>query len=435
MTEWQKISTIEVFRNSEHEVFQSRELELPIDTSPDDESTVIASPQENTPKQESTPELSLLDHGMLTDISTDNLMPIDLATNPFIRTPSSMAKAAAARAAAKKSRFRFSFRLPRIPIVPIVLSVALGSLVYFAYPHLDEWFSTFPEIPDLSRDQYSALKSVANSDIKAIGPKIEIASSLKSDGSSTFYVATNLADDTAFDLVFKPISETLVGEPRQVAPAHISTKKHLAVAAIASVPPGYYWMDVTSPLQSSLSIHQKIFLGGSPDLTYQTRLRDYMAVRRGIAKAELDRIRDALVKAQALMKAENAAAESLSTLAINQAKAQAWDIFQSTWTRGLDEIQALLGKPSRFSGNLLREAQGVQEPLKKLHDKHHELIAAVVTPASAPLSRGTVTSARVFADAQVISKDLDALITKLHVTADEREKLFNNTSETIVEEP
>jgi hypothetical protein len=300
---------------------------------------------------------------------------------------------------------------------------------------IHEWLSPFPNIPELADDQYKLLKDAARADLKKLGPKIEMASTARTDGVSTFYVATNLADQTAFDLIFVPIVDTLVGEPRDIQPLHVATKQHLAIAGVETVPPGYYWATLTTPSVASFSIHRKVFLGGLPDLNYQTHLSDYAAVRRGIAKAELDRIKDAVSKADALVAAENKAAESLSALKIPQAKAQAWDIFQETWTRGFADIQALLARPARYSGKLLQEAQGIQEPLKKLHDKHHEMVSALVTPASRQLSKGTVATARVFADAQAITNQISAQTKELNTKIEERQKLFSNPLFPITEEP
>jgi tryptophan 2,3-dioxygenase len=172
-----------------------------------------------------------------------------------------------------------------------------------------------------------------------------------------------------------------------------------------------------------------------PDLNYQTHLSDYIAVRRGIAKAELDRIKDGLARVDALVLAENKAAESLSNLKIPQAKAQAWDIFQETWSRNFAGIQGFLTKPSRYSGKLLRESQSLLDSLKKLHDKHHELVAAVVTRASRQLAPGVVTTARVFADAQAISNEISAQTKDLNKKIEERQKLFSNPLFQITEEP
>jgi hypothetical protein len=125
----------------------------------------------------------------------------------------------------------------------------------------------------------------------------------------------------------------------------------------------------------------------------------------------------------------------LSKLKIPQAKVQAWEIFQSTWTQGFQAIQDSLSRPSRFSGNLWRSIKEAQEPLQQLHQKHYGLVGAYVTPASKPLSPGAVTNARVFADSQVISNGLSTKLKALSNALDEREKKFNSPSEPIIEEP
>jgi hypothetical protein len=333
---------------------------------------------------------------------------------------------------------RFALRIPSISkraIVIVSLSIGLGALTYFAYPFVNDWLSGFPRLPELPQEQYALLKSTAKTDLKTQGPKVDMVSLFRNDGGTTFYIATNLGDHTNFDLSFQPIAETLVGEPRNIEPLHVASRQHLARVGLPSVPPGYYWVDLSAPQHNELSIHRKMFVGGVPDSSYESHLSDYTAVRRGIAKAELGRMREALTRVEALVSAENKAAESLSTMRFNQAKAQAWEIFQETWGRSLDQIQALLNKPSRYSGKILREAQKVQDPLKKLHDKHHNLLSAVVTPASRQLAPGAVTTARVFADAHAISGEIAAKIKALRQELDEREKLFDNPLNRLVEEP
>ncbi|MFL5812676.1 MAG: DUF4339 domain-containing protein [Bdellovibrionia bacterium] len=333
---------------------------------------------------------------------------------------------------------RFALRLPKAAKtvgLSLSLSLALGALTYFAYPVVNDWLSGFPRLPELPQGQYALLRSTAKADLKTQGPKVDMVSLFRSDGGTTFYIATNLSDHTGFDLSFQPIAETLVGEPRTIELLHVSSRQHLARAGLPSVPPGYYWVDLSAPQHNELSIHRKMFVGGVPDSNYESHLNDYTAVRRGVAKAELGRMREALTRVESLMAAENKAAESLSTMRFNQAKAQAWEIFQETWGRGLGQIQALLNKPSRYSGKLLREAQTIQEPLKKLHDKHHDLLTAVVTPASRQLAPGAVTTARVFADAHMISGEISAKIKSLRQELDEREKLFDNPLYRLVEEP
>jgi hypothetical protein len=341
-------------------------------------------------------------------------------------------------ATATPAKKKFALRLPRpskTAIVSLTLSVALGTATYFAYPLINDWLSGFPRLPELPQEQYALLKNAAKADLKTQGPKVEMVSLFRTDGGTTFYVATNLSDQTKFDLSLQPIADTLVGEPRNIDPLHVASRQHLALIGLPSVPPGYYWVDLSAPLHNELSIHRKMFVGGLPDASYESHLNSYIAVRRGVAKAELGRMLEALTKVEVLMAAENKAAESLSTMRFNQAKAQAWELFQETWNRGLAEIQALLTKPSRYSGNLLRQTQTIQEPLKRLHDKHHNLIAAVVTPASRQLAPGAVTTARVFADAQTISGEINAQIKALRAQIDERQKLFDNPTYRLVEEP
>jgi hypothetical protein len=333
---------------------------------------------------------------------------------------------------------KFAFKLPkpsRTAVISLSLSVALGALTYFGYPIFQNWLSGFPRIPELPQEQYALLKNAAQADLKSQGPKVEMVSLFRTDGGTTFYIATNLNDQTKFDLSFQPITDTLVGEPRNIDPLHVASRQHLALVGLSSVPPGYYWVDLSAPLHNELSIHRKMFVGGVPDASYESHLNSYMAVRRGVAKAELGRISEALTKVEALVSAENKAAESLSTMRFNQAKAQAWDLFQETWNRGLAEIQALLSKPSRYSGNLLRQAQAIQDPLNRLHDKHRVLIAAVVTPSSSQLAPGAVTTARVFADAQTILSEITSQIKALRAQIDERHKFFDNPLNRIVEEP
>jgi hypothetical protein len=328
-----------------------------------------------------------------------------------------------------------SRRVPSVIAFSVALAIALGAITYVGFPLLMRWMTPFPEIPELSQNTYLLLRNAAKASLKKVGPKMEMAPALQSDGRTSFYIATNLPDSAPFDLRIIPLAETLVGDPVHVSPIQASTHEHLAKATLEKIPPGYYLVQIESVQDKSLHFEQKLFLGGTPDLTYQTHLKDFMAVRRGIAKAELDRLRDILSKMDALLNADNQAALSLSELKIVRAKSQAWDIYQSTWARCFKDIQDLLAKPSRFSGKIHHGMEELATPLQKLHDKHHELVATVVTAASRQLSPGSVTTARVLAESQALSSDIAAKIKTLKALVDERDKRFENVSEAITEEP
>lgn len=429
MPEWKKVSEVDALRiSTEKEITKESAPIIVVDPA-----AAATAPAPAPAPAAEKPSLSPLDQ-----LAVENIESLELETENLAHQPSDFSsETAAAPTKAPKKKKRF-IRLPTISkkaVNSVFSAVVLAGLTYYAYPYVSDWLSPFPKIPELSNEDYKLLKETAKTDLKKQGPKIEMASSPRNDGGTTYYIATNLGDQTSFDLSFQPIADTLVGEPRNVQPLHVSTKKHLALAGVEAVPPGYYWATLTTPQLTSFSIHRRVFLGGVPDLNYETHLSDYTAVRRGIAKAELDRIKDGIAKADALVAAENKAAESLSNLKIPQAKAQAWDLFQETWSRSFAEIDEFLTKPSHYSGKLLREAQGVEVSLKKLHDKHHELVAAVVTRASRQLAPGVVTTARVFADAQAISNEISAQTKDLNKKIEERQKLFSNPLFQITEEP
>jgi hypothetical protein len=328
-----------------------------------------------------------------------------------------------------------SSRFPAVFAFSVALAIAMGAITYAGFPLLVRWMTPFPEIPELGENTYFRLRNAAKANLRKAGPKMEMALALRTDGRTSFYIATNLPEGAPFDLRIIPLAETLVGDPVHVSPIHASTHEHLAKATLEKIPPGYYLVQIESEQDKTLHFERKLFLGGAPDLTYETHLKDFMAVRRGIAKAELDRLRDILSKVEVLTNTDNQAALSLSEIKIVRAKSQAWDIYQSTWARGFKDIRDLLAKPSRFSGKIHHGMEELAAPLQKLHDKHHELVAAVVTAASRQLSPGTVTTARVLAESQALSSDIAAKIKMLKELVNERDKHFENTSEAITEEP
>jgi hypothetical protein len=138
---------------------------------------------------------------------------------------------------------------------------------------------------------------------------------------------------------------------------------------------------------------------------------------------------------EALINADNRAALSMSEIKIVPAKAQAWDIFQSTWTRSFDEILDLVAKPSPFSTKIHHGLEELVEPLQKLHEKHRELVTAVVTPTSRQLAPGLVTTARVLADSQAATNEIATKIKELKALMDERQKRFEDTSLPVTDEP
>jgi hypothetical protein len=317
----------------------------------------------------------------------------------------------------------------------LIATVVISGIISFKGRVLIDELAPLPDIPELSEKDYAALKSAAAADLMKAGPKYEMATAVFAGGKTSLYFATNAPDHTAFDLTIKPFTETIVGEPTDILPMRREVKRHLIQFDLGKTAPGYYLVNVAVSVTKENAITRKLFFGGRPDLGYQSHLKDYTAVRRGIARAELERLRDCLAKMEALVSADNQAALALNAIHVSAAKPQAWEMFENTWNQSFIEIQSLVVKPMRFSGRLQALARDLQDPLRKLHEKHHELVKTATPFGAAQLSHGSVTNAKILAEAQAIKKDIDARFKTLKSQIEARDKSLGSQNEPLLDDP
>ncbi|MGK5081978.1 DUF4339 domain-containing protein [Bdellovibrionota bacterium FG-1] len=191
------------------------------------------------------------------------------------------------------------------------------------YPSLSQWISPLPMLEDVTTEDYQNLRNVASAQLETAGPKLAVALSTADILAPSFYLATNLPDGTLIDVWVEGIPDTLLNQPSLSTKVQATiTKKLGKTAAVRAadgkpLPRGEYIIYITEAAQQPPStqavlsklppviakvpanlpkglkilVSKAVFLGGSKDGIYLSRLKEYHDKLHAKATTELTEIK------------------------------------------------------------------------------------------------------------------------------------------------
>lgn len=327
-------------------------------------------------------------------------------------------------------------------------------------------FVRFPALADVADEDYVQLKESATKLLFVSGPRIAIAPARTRGENLSLYLATNLSYESTFEVYLQGDQDTLAGDSVQIPPLKLSIGGVLTRTPPVAAPEGYYWVHVFAgktqpkrtgqllaslpsaipmissksfPTNQKLLIAKKLFLGGSPDLNYQGRLKDYFSNRRGKALAELDSIKDALLLIEDRLASENKAARALISLPNQPARAKAWSIYESSWSPDAETLEKFSKANFHFYQQTQAQAQSIVQTLFQLHTLHSWLTKPSLEEelkhgASSKLNTATVEVASIIVNGDTTSNTIHTKLQALKLRVESLIKDAENPNTQIQEE-
>jgi hypothetical protein len=163
------------------------------------------------------------------------------------------------------------------------------------------WFAMSPGKTPLPRgtvasEELDELTRAKSDSLRFSGASAAIAVSKSDLMAPSFYIATNLPNDSKLEIKIEGLAETLVDRFRYSMRATLTVKDGLAQtpplhdADGGSLKRGAYKLTVTEKGQSKILAQKIYFLGGPQDLTYQAELNRFHKNIRTQAAVELEEI-------------------------------------------------------------------------------------------------------------------------------------------------
>lgn len=164
----------------------------------------------------------------------------------------------------------------KLPFIFFGLLAVVGGAVYM-YMKLA---SPIPNLADVSEQDLLEMKKVSKISYKNDGPKVTVAISNSSSLKPKFYIATNFADNTSFEILLRPMAETLLQKPFDPITQKVTVKNALANTTEftyknSDLPIGEYQLEVKPSDSANAIFNKRFFLGGTKDATYDQKLESY----------------------------------------------------------------------------------------------------------------------------------------------------------------
>lgn len=148
----------------------------------------------------------------------------------------------------------------------------------------------------VASEELDELTRAKTDSLRFSGPSVAIAIAKSDITAPSFYVATNLANDTRLDIRIEGLPETLVDRFKYSMQATLTVNANLAHTPVlretdgSGIRRGAYKVSVTERGQSKILAQKVYFLGGAQDLSYQADLTRFHQSLRRQAAAELEEI-------------------------------------------------------------------------------------------------------------------------------------------------
>lgn len=272
-------------------------------------------------------------------------------------------------------------------------------------PVVGEWISPIPALQGVSPEELAGLKRAAIA--KRTGASLSVADFAvgRADPlAPQFYVAANAPDGTPLELTIEGISDTLLNQVGFQAKLPVTLQKRFGQTLPLKqldqrlIPRGEYRVTVTSGsttpgVPSTTLASRTVFLGGTKDATYTSRLKEYHDRLRDKARQELSELK------QYSATLESQLNSTLTSFPKMKKQRKAWPKFHDQWTKMQSQLEIIFSQwtPERLAGEffyapLFTLTQQAAQALAQVHGLHHGYFVGGVDAKSFDIQLGEATS-------------------------------------------
>ncbi|MEN9724149.1 MAG: domain 2 [Pseudomonadota bacterium] len=323
-------------------------------------------------------------------------------------------------------------------------------------PQLQNWISPIPEIPGVSREDLQALRE--NSKGRG-APQLALVVSQASAEAPTFFASARLPSGTKIELVLAGVEETLLSPA--IAPIRATAELQNRLVEFTAVrqadgralPQGRYRVliasaidqppqiaqvlsalpEVQQPVQQPVSatsnatssepalvtgsrklwIEKTLFLGGTEDATYQSRLKEAQERMRARSQEELKELSQLGETLSQQLTSSNEAFDKHLSGKEKKKSEKRWNEFHERWTVAQSKLDSTfagwaetLSRKEFFHSSLYTGVQAVAEKIAQVHVQQHSFIAS-------PTEDRSASTQELAKQVQVAKAGLSALQSKL----------------------
>ncbi len=180
--------------------------------------------------------------------------------------------------------------------LPFIFFGLLALIAGSVYMYL-KMASPIPNLADVAENDLIEMKKIAKVSFKNEGPKVIAAISTISNEKPKFYLSTNYAENTVFELVLRPMAETLLQKPFESMSQKITIKNSLGTSTDFSykgsnLPIGEYILEVRPTDSVNPIFSHRYFLGGAKDANYEKKLDEFHKQMKSVIIANLKNTRE-----------------------------------------------------------------------------------------------------------------------------------------------
>lgn len=298
-------------------------------------------------------------------------------------------------------------------------------------PFLQNWISPIPALDGVSAPEYSELQTVAR--VKALpGGAVQfgLAASTADPLAPVFYLVTNTPEQLTVHVYVVGVPDTLLNQVSFTAEYDVRlTKKTGKTPAVRSadgqpIPRGEYGIFVVAgenqpasvrallattqglairvppgvPKDAKLLAYRSVFLGGSRDGVYSTRLKEFHEKLRTKASNETGEIRQFLTTIESQLLSTQTKFKLLRKRVSGPTRKQ-WDDFNTEWMGLQEGMDQTFRKwtpdvltQDFFHGSLYQLVQQAGLSVQRVHELHHSFFVGVSDPKTFEIQLGEALS-------------------------------------------